>query len=322
MSGDTNGSGRSGNGSSGSGNGKERAAWKPTPGKTNLESLLAFADTKDDDLESGGTPWEPGHELQITGRGGLLSKERRRVTVVQGAYANAVAGDLNISVSGNYEHTASKSKSVSIALSSGTDLPAAAWGLDKLTVDGNARLHFHERTTLMSGTVARTWHGNVTRFVGMEGVICGGAYVKTHVGPSASLSALVTGDVYGGCLRLSGARVLMAIMHYRAAMAAAWMTGAYVRCCSFVIVPVVGSPSAEKPPTRLQRAGKIFLATCPFLEMAYGVLMIPVAAFSFIAGVVNKVRKKPPKPPVMGPPRTWMRNGAAMSVTAGTDVTV
>ena len=319
MSGDTNGGTGSGNGS---GNGEERVAWKPAPGETTLDSLLALADIGDDELESNGAPWEPGHEIQITGRGGLLSKERRRVTVVQGAYTNAVSGDLNVSVSGDYTHTASQSKSVSIAQPEGADLPAAVWGLDKLTVDGNARVTFQERTTLMSGTIAKTWRGNVTRFVGMEGIICGGAYIKTHVGPSASLSALVTGDVYGGCLKLAGARVLIAAMHYRAAMAAAWMTGAYVRQCNFVIVPVVGSPGAEKPPTRAQRAGKLLMSTCPFLEMLYGVAMIPVAAVALTVSVVNKVRKKPPKPPEAGPPRTWIRNGAAMSVAASTDVTL
>ena len=47
---------------------------------------------------------------------------------------------------------------------------------DSLDVNGDMDWEFHEKLTIMSGTVNRLWHNGVTRYVGMEGIICGEAY--------------------------------------------------------------------------------------------------------------------------------------------------
>ena len=80
-------------------------------------------------------------------------------------------------------------------------LPDVRFGRDKLDVAEDAVMKFRARTTLMSGTLTRRYLGGFIKAAPMEGVICGGALVRTIGGPSASLSPLSSGDVYGGAAR-------------------------------------------------------------------------------------------------------------------------
>ena len=63
----------------------ERSPWRPE-GKPILNALL-------DHVPGGARPWQAGHGLDVRGLGGLVSRERRRYTIVGGGdYASHVGG--------------------------------------------------------------------------------------------------------------------------------------------------------------------------------------------------------------------------------------
>ena len=126
----------------------------------------------------------------------------------------------------------------------------ASWGVDRLVVGGSASYRVGSRTLMMSGSVNRLWDGGVVRMACMEGVICAGVFARVIAGPSATLSGMMTADVYGGCARVSAVRAYVALLQYRAAKSAAWASGVYVRHATFVIEPIVGSPSQGTPASR------------------------------------------------------------------------
>ena len=219
--------------------------------------------------------------------GGYSKQTLKNLTLnVTGNYDLTVDGDQTLSIgphsssssspSGTSDTDDSESSSPSAGTgdtddsessssSSGTDdtnasdrLAGTLWGRDKLVVRGEANMSAKDRLTLISGTYQRFWSGGIVKLAGMEGVICGGVFVRVHTGPSATIAVLCSGDVYGGAARASGVRTYVAAMNYRAAVAAAWACGAYVRSTSFTIEPVLGSPSQDAPTKNLaKKAGKI-----------------------------------------------------------------
>ena len=280
-------------------------------------------DAGDDTSDNDPMPWRSGHSLRITGTGGLYDLERRRISIAPGGYSRQTLGNLTLNVTGNCDLTADGDQTLSIgpqSSSSDTDdtddtndanasdgLAGTLWGRDKLVVRGQASMRAKDRMTLMSGTYQRFWSGGIVKLAGMEGVICGGVFVRVHTGPSATIAPLCSGDVYGGAARASAVRTYVAAMNYRAAVGAAWAYGAYVRSTSFTIEPVIGSPSQNTPTKNLAaKAGKIAMAMCPFLDMAVGVMMMPFGLFGLCQAVYKKVKKIPPKPP-SGPPRVRSR---------------
>ena len=259
-------------------------------------------------------PWQPGYELHIHGQGGVVSKERRRYTIVgHGGYSNNVGGHRTLTT--DYQNTiCSKDRKIMIARPDHAPDLDVPWGRDELVVEGDASHTYHGRTLMMSGTVQRTWHGGVMRLASMEGVICGGAFVRVIASPSATLSALMSGDVYGGAARVSAVRTYLAVLHYRAAQAAAWAMGVYVRNASFVIEPIISSPSGQAPKgkiaqklARLAKAAEVARMVCPVMDIAAGVATLPLAVFGIVGLIRSIVRKPVPIPPA-GPPRIRTRN--------------
>ena len=203
--------------------------------------------------------------------------------------------------------------------------PPLSLGLDKLVVKGNADYTFGERKTTVGGggAVHRHWTGPMVRMAGMEGVICGGLYIRVITGPSMTVAALASGDVYGGAARASGARVHAAVFNYRSAEGAAWACGAYVRAAQFTIVPAIGSPSQGKPASRLgMKIAKLLIMSNPVTEILFGVLQLLILPFLLIWKTIQWVRgiKKPPLP--AGPPRTLQRTAGMIIKSQSTEIEI
>ena len=174
-------------------------------------------------------------------------------------------------------------------------------------------MQFHERTTLMTGKIEKIWNGGVARMAGMEGVICAGAFLRAFGGPSLHVTALASGDVYGGVARVSALRLNMAGIGYRSCDSGVqWATGVYIRSTNFTIEPAMTSPS--QIPVKKSWAGKIakiLAGLCPFYEIISGVVSALVSLlllpFVLLMMLINKLRNKPPKPPPATIPRTRTR---------------
>ena len=272
-----------------------------------VEALLPFLDTDGDADGVGRDPWHGDERLRVAAAGGIVLRERATAVLAR-AYTDTVEGDSRTQVSGDFERTVDGDASLDVE-----------GGTDALDVEGEAAIEFDERMVRMSGTIERNWTGSITRMAGMEGIICGGAYTKVHAGPSMTVSALATGDVYGACARFAGARVHVAGLHYRAARVAMWNTGAYVRSAGTVVEPLIGSPGPGGPAKSLKaKAARIMKgvgAVLPFVDIAMGVVALPAGIAMLIA---SAVRKKQPEPPA-GPPRVRMRNGMRV-VNAGLEL--
>ena len=283
------------------------------PGARLVEELLPFLEKGEGGEEAGGNtetpadPWHGNDRLQVAAAGGLVQREECTAVLAR-AYTDTVLGDSRTEVAGDCERTVDGDVTVKVA-----------GGTDALDVDGDAEIRFDERQVMMSGTVEREWTGAITRMAGMEGVICGGAYTKVCAGAAMTVCAVATGDVYGVCARFAGARVHVAGLHYRTAQAAMWRTGAYVRSAGVVVEPLIGSPSQHGPAKSIgQKAMRILRgagAVLPFVDIAVGIIGVPVGIAMLIA---NVVRKKSPEPP-SGPPRLRMRNGVRVN-NAGLEV--
>ena len=282
-------------------------------GASPVEALLPFLEKGEGDgvadgaTEARADPWHGSDRLQVAAAGGLVQRERSTAVLAR-AYTDTVTGDSRTEVGGDCERTIDGDATVKVD-----------GGTDALEVDGDAEIEFDERMVTMSGRIDREWKGAITRMAGMEGVICGGAYTKVYAGAAMTVCALATGDVYGACARFAGARVHVAGLHYRAAKVAMWRTGAYVRSAGVVVEPLIGSPSQQSPAKSVaQKAARIMKgvsAVLPFVDIAVGLVALPVGIVMLIA---NVVRKKKPEPP-SGPPRVRMRNGVRVS-NAGLEV--
>ena len=280
-------------------------------GASPVEALLPFLERGEGEADGAtqarADPWHGSDRLQVAAAGGLVQREGSTALLAR-AYTDTVTGDSRTEVGGDYERTIDGDASIQVD-----------GGTDSLDVDGDAEIDFDERMVTMSGRIDREWKGAITRMVGMEGVICGGAYTKVYAGAAMTVCALATGDVYGACARFAGARVHVAGLHYRAAKVAMWRTGAYVRSAGVVVEPLIGSPSQNTPAKSVaQKAARIFKgvsAVLPFVDIAVGIVAMPVGIAMLIA---NVVRRKNPEPP-SGPPRVRMRNGVRVS-NAGLEV--
>ena len=259
--------------------------------------------------------WQPGYELSIQGLGGVINREKRKYTIVgHGWYANHVGGHRTLTA-GSQDNRCGERQTVQIARSKDTGDLKTSWGVDALTVKGDADVEYHSKTLMMTGTINRLWNGGVVRMAAMEGIICGGSFVRVIASPSGTMSGLMSGDIYGGCARVSVARTYIALLHYRAAQVAVWATGAYVRNTTFTIEPIIGSPSSVTPKgdsgakmARLARIASAARMVCPLLDIAAGIISIPPAIAGGIFNLAKKATRKPnPIPPPSGPPRIRTR---------------
>ena len=260
-------------------------------------------------------PWQAGHGLHIQGLGGLVSKERRHFTILgHGEYSNHIGGCRTLVADSQSIRT---NKELSTSIDRGDNAPDVdvSWGRDSLTVDGDAEITFGSRLIMMSGFIDRNWNGGVMRLASMEGVICGGAFLRLIASPSATISGLMTGDVYGGCARVAAVRSYLAVLHYRAAATAVWAVGAYSRNATFVVEPIIGTPAAGAPVSnlmaklaRLNRMLSAVRMVCPVLDILVGVVSIIPMGIYALYGLIAGVIKKPIPIPPAGPPRVRHRN--------------
>ena len=285
------------------------AAWRAA-GKPILNALMEHVPTATDRR-----PWVPGYELRIQGQGRLVSKEQRRYTIVgHGQYSNHIGGCRTLTAGTQSIRTTEHIKA-SIGRSDDAPDRDVSWGTDRLHVKGNADLHFGSRDVIMSGIVNRTWHGGVMRLASMEGMICGGAFLRLIAGPAMTPSGMMTGDVYGGAARVSAVRSYLAVLQYRAASSAAWAAGVYVRNATFVIEPVVGTPSANAPVAgllaKLARLAKVLAVVrmlCPVIDILIGLFMLVPMGLAALAGLIAGIVKTPNPVPPSGPPRMRTQN--------------
>ena len=227
--------------------------------------------------------------------------------------SSASAGASGSSGVSGSSGSSSSSSSTSSAGSStqtprATSTPAAPVGVERLTVGGTARFEFHERKTMLTGTVNRLWEGPIVRMIGMDGIICGGVFGRIHAGPSFTLAHLASSDVYGGAAHVAAARIHASTLGYRSADATAWAMAAYVRATRVTLEPLLGTPSQTLPFRDAKLAaklGKLALAACPFLDILMGLaLLFPMLLIALIRKVI-RARATPPA----GPPR--LRNRSA-----------
>ena len=300
-------------------NGAEPGASWRTADVPILDSLIEKVPASDEHR-----PWIAGHALQIRGFGGIVSKERSHYTILgNGEYANYVAGGRTLEA--GEQTVAADSVSTVIARRDGAGEDASVpWGRDSLTVLGDAEVTVGSRTVLMGGIIQRNWNGGVMRLASMEGIICGGGFLRLIAGPSATLSALSTGDVYGGCARVAVVRTYLAVLQYRAAAVAAWAVGVYLRSASFVIEPIIGMPSSGGPvsntASKLARLGRALSAArmlCPPLDIFIGVAtFVPLGIYGLYKLIAGIVKKPVPVPPA-GPPKVRIRNVGMSQETFG-----
>ena len=306
----------------------ESSPWQDD-GETTLSSLLAVADRGQYALAKNGVPWESGHTLEIKGWGGVFSRERSRVMISPGPHQTHVQTNRTIDIDEDYSFTADRDVAISISgppetavNEDGTSTPLDAaivdtqWGKDELVVNGDMTWEFHDHNiNIIGGGVNRVWHGGITRLVGMEGIICAGAYARIVAGAAMTMAAVASGDVYGGCVRTSGARLHLAGFGYRSMDVGEWMMASYIRQGNTTLVPAVGSTSPNMVRRSMaSKAARIAFGILPFADILHGVLGLALLPFRLLLALVNKVRKKPRKP-VDVAPRVFNRTvGAAVIV--------
>ena len=273
-------------------------------GQSRAEGLVTGAADERPPADERAHPWTPGLHMDVRARGALVSRDRElHRSVGHGGYVNQVYGNRH--VKSGFEHfVCSRDRVVVVqgmeGLGSDT-LPDVRFGRDKLDVAEDAVMKFRARTTLMSGTLTRRYLGGFIKAAPMEGVICGGALVRTIGGPSASLSALSSGDVYGGAARVALARTRIGLLHYRAAVGAAWSSVFYGRTADFMIEPLVSIKQARptgRIVSKLARLAKVLNVArmlCPLVDIASGLLgLLGGMGYGLFKLIRNKVKGKPP----------------------------
>ena len=288
-------------------------------GKSRLEALLGYVPSYPAWVEGHEdvVPWRRGCSLAIHSLGDSVSRDRERYSIVgHEGYAGYVAGHRNTIAEKQRTHV-EKSR-VLMVTNKGSTIDGVRGGRDHMRVHGNAELKFRSRSVILGyGTAERHYSGGIQKMAPMEGVIAGGAHVRAFGGPAASLSALASGDVYGGSARAAATRVRMAILHYRAASAAAWTYVAYVRAAQFIIEPMVSVPQSSSPKSqiarklmRLMKVVRVARMLCPGIDIAVGVATaVPLAIYGIAMLIKSKIVGPNPIPPA-GPPRVLNRIGA------------
>ena len=299
--------------------------WRPMEASL-IESLLGVPDTRARNINFDAVPWRNGYELSIVGSGGIQELEDRRVVIAAMQHTSYVGRHLEKTVTGESKLHVHHDLTVSVyplptgdsagsasGSSSGdsgesTAITGVPWGEDKLTVVGDATWDVGDRMTLMTGAIRRDWTGRIMRLAGMEGVICMGLHMRIITGAAMSVSALMSGDVYGGAARAALLRMHVGGFVYRSVEVCAWAGLGYVRSTGVTIEPAIGSPTQNTPETRLwMKLGRLSLALCPFLDMAIGIATLQLnIAIALGTSIASKIKKEPPKPPA-GRPRTRTR---------------
>ena len=281
--------------------------------QSRAEGLVTGAADKRPSGDERTHPWTPGLHMELRARGALVSRDREvHRSIGHGGYVNQVYGNRH--VKSGFQHSVfNKDRTVVVQGMEGLGsdiLPDVRFGRDKLDVAEDAVMEWKARTTLMSGTLTRRYLGGFIKAAPMEGVICGGALVRTIGGPSANLSLLCSGDVYGGAARVALSRTRIGLLHYRAAVGAAWSSVFYGRMADFVIEPLVSvrqTGPQSNVARKLGRLAKVFgvvRMVCPLADIAAGVIgLVGALGYGLFKLIRNKVKGKPPPPATETVPR-------------------
>ncbi len=270
--------------------------WLPTQ-STTLDSLLDIVNAP----AEAEPPWRAGFRLEFSSFGGIRSLENRSIGVALEDYTSNVRGNLTQEITANYDSDFANATSYRFARDdelldgqeetqgdTSFEAPEANWGTDSLSVTGPASFRFHERLVLMTGTVTKQWMGGVVRFAGTEGIICGGVFTRVFAGPSVHLSALATGDVYGGAARVSAARIHIAGFGYRSSDLCNWAAGFSGRFTNITLIPGVPVPPKQgRVAKALGKAYKLAGALLPFVEIIGGILMFLKTIVMLLASLVK-----------------------------------
>ncbi len=256
--------------------------------------------------EEDSPPWS-GNQLEFVGSGGIEVRERYRDTIGAQHYLSAVGGDIHARIGGDCSVDVEHDHLLSIDENHG-----GLWRNrgDNLHVKGDVRWHSGEKMVLGACDVERRWEGDILRMIGMEGIICGGIFLKTFSGGiSTTMAPLVSGDVYGGAAHASGARVrASSTLGYRSSEMAAWACTFYVRKAWTTIEPLPGSLTQDPRRQLGEKLGRILLGTNPILDIMWGVAFMPMAIYSLIKMIKDKIQgKQQPADPPQGPPRVRTR---------------
>ena len=251
-------------------------AWQPTKSNT-LDSLLAVAGWSAGEMDRNGVPWREGDLAVYRGTGGMDVRGASHHIIAGRSLYTRVSGDRDLVVNNDMVVNVKKNHQIEAHESN----PKA---VDSLKVDGNMSVTTKERLTIGIGTVDRTYRSAHVRVTGMEGIICGGAWNRTYVGPLFQSSALQMGDVFGGALMGSAFRgTYNRGLFYRSAdSTSTWRMGIYERNVKNCVEPVVGSPvpADGKWARRASMFSKVLFTALPMLGMAWGLLMTPMLIYA------------------------------------------
>ena len=280
--------------------------WEPVEDNT-LDSLLLTAGWDQEQRDWLGTPWRKGDEAVYRGMGGMEVRGSRHEVVATG-YASHLSGDRHLVVNNDVDITIKESQQI-VQHDSGQ-------GIDALTVRGNmtwdARLN---RLVIGSGTIDRLWKSAILKITGMEGVICGGAWNRTFAGGLMTTSGMRMGDVFGGAVVGTGARVNVSRVMYRSSEYASWTMNAYTRNMVAVVEPLIGS--AATAPTKVGRAKdialKISFTILPLLGVLFLAALPIILLFAFVAALDRKYFAAPAAAGA-GAPRVRTRTVAGNTV--------
>lgn len=244
-------------------------------------------------------PWGGSQEAEMIGSGGIEVNDRRRETIAAQHYMSAVGGDLNMRTGGDCKVTVKHDR-----------LTMMDTGKDSIRVQGDAVWRTEERMVLGACNVERRWEGAILRMIGMEGIICGGFFMKTFSGGIfTTMSPLVSGDVYGGAVHASAIRFrACGGMAYRSSELAWWWATTYLRKAWTTIEPMPGSLQQDAKRPLYEKVGRCLMGTNPILDIMWGVTFMPMAIYSLVKTIKNLIqKKKSPAEPPQGLPRTRTR---------------
>ncbi|MCY4305513.1 MAG: hypothetical protein OXC62_12185 [Aestuariivita sp.] len=283
-------------------------AWNPS---NNLAALQPLDHGWGGWSDSTNPPWKPRHELSMIGDGGIYVRDKHRETIAGVMYQSQVEGNRKVEISGDSAVNVTENMTVSVmGVKSPGDTGGAIKGRETIHVMGGMSWTTGDKILMGTGNVNRRWEGGISRLIGMEGVIAGGAFLKTFTGTSITMTPLASGDVYGGAAQASVARVRVASgTTYRSVELSAWKCGLYLRSCSVVLEPAIGSPAADGARSRAAKMFRLGMGICPAFDIMVGVLMAPVMIAKSIKAMASKKTKVPPK----GTPRLHLRVGAVVN---------
>lgn len=264
-------------------------------------------------------PWGEKTHLTLAASGGIRVRERRREMIAGQHYMRSVAGDQTVDVAGDATlHVRNDMQAVTHGVKASEHRPPEP-GREKLTVMGDMTWRTDDRITLgREITFKRVWTGPIVRMIGMEGVMCGGPFMKTFSGISTTMAPLMSGDVYGNGNHAALSRIRMSpVLAYRSTEQANWQCAIYRRVCNHVIEPVDGSAAHKAAKEGWKQLKKWGVNSNPVTDIGFGLasMVISLTKMAYRKATGKKAEPDQNK----GPKRTLTRTANGISQTRITD---